>query len=112
MSVNSLPKTVNRPRCDCDLNLDPSAPESSTLTTRLPSHPSLSIYLYTLCVYYLFMYCVILLCLCCVCQRQNVLLLPWFDQFCLFVSGVAKILDAWGAESILQLIKMYNDSIV
>ena len=40
MGVNSLPKTVIRQRCDCDLNLDPSAPESSTLTTRLPSHPN------------------------------------------------------------------------
>ena len=37
MGVNSLPKTVTRQRRDCDLN--PSAPESSTLTTRLPSHP-------------------------------------------------------------------------
>ena len=40
MSVNSLPKTVTRQRRDCDLNPGPSAPESSTLTTRLPSHPS------------------------------------------------------------------------
>jgi len=39
MGVNSLPKTVTRQRRDCDLNPDPSAPESSTLTTRLPSHP-------------------------------------------------------------------------
>jgi len=38
MGVNSLPKTVTRQRCDCDLNPDPSVPESSTLTTRLPSH--------------------------------------------------------------------------
>jgi len=38
MGVNSLPKTVTRQSCDCDLNPDPSAPESSTLTTRLPSH--------------------------------------------------------------------------
>jgi len=41
MGVNSLPKTV-RPtpqRRGCDLNPGPSAPESSTLTTRLPSHP-------------------------------------------------------------------------
>jgi len=38
MGVNSLPKTVTRQRRDCDLNPDPSAPESSTLTTRLPSH--------------------------------------------------------------------------
>jgi len=39
MGVNSLPKTVTRQRRDCDLNPDPSAPESITLTTRLPSHP-------------------------------------------------------------------------
>ena len=38
MGVNSLPKTVARQRHDCDLNLGSSAPESSTLTTRLPSH--------------------------------------------------------------------------
>jgi len=34
MGVNSLPK-----RRGCDLNPGPSAPESSTLTTRLQSHP-------------------------------------------------------------------------
>ena len=39
MGVNSLPTTVTRQRRDCDLNPGPSAPESSTLTTRLPSHP-------------------------------------------------------------------------
>ena len=38
MGVNSLPKTVTRQRRDCDLNPGPSAPESSTITTRLPSH--------------------------------------------------------------------------
>jgi len=38
MGVNSLPKTVTRQRRGCDLNPDPLAPESSTLTTRLPSH--------------------------------------------------------------------------
>jgi len=38
--VNSLPKTATRQRSGCDLNPGPSAPESSTLTTRLPSHPS------------------------------------------------------------------------
>ena len=37
--MNSLPKTVTRQRRDCDLNPGPSAPESSTLTTRLPSYP-------------------------------------------------------------------------
>ena len=40
MGENSLPKTLTRQRRDCDLNPGPSAPESSTLTTRLPSHPS------------------------------------------------------------------------
>ena len=40
MGVNSLPKSVTRQRRDCDLNPGPSAPESSTLTTRLPSHLS------------------------------------------------------------------------
>ena len=39
MGANSLPKTVTRQRRDCDLYPGPSAPESSTLTTRLPSHP-------------------------------------------------------------------------
>jgi len=38
MGVNSLPKTVTRQRRGCELNPGPSAPESSTLTTRLPSH--------------------------------------------------------------------------
>jgi len=32
-------KTVTRQRRGCDLNPGPSAPESSTLTTQLPSHP-------------------------------------------------------------------------
>jgi len=36
MGVNSLPKTVTLQRRGCDLNPGPSAPESSTLTTRLP----------------------------------------------------------------------------
>jgi len=40
MGVNSLPKTVTRQRRDCNLNPGPSTPESSTLTTRLPSHRS------------------------------------------------------------------------
>ena len=39
MGVNSLPKTVTRQRRGSDLNPGPSAPESSTLTTRLSSHP-------------------------------------------------------------------------
>ena len=39
MGVNSFPKTVTRQRRGCNLNPGPSAPESSTLTTRLQSHP-------------------------------------------------------------------------
>ena len=35
MGVNSLPKTVTQQRRGCDLNPGPSAPEPSTLTTRL-----------------------------------------------------------------------------
>ena len=34
--MNSLPKTVTRQRRGCDLNPGPSAPESSTITTRVP----------------------------------------------------------------------------
>jgi len=34
MAVNSLPKTVIGQRRGCDLKPGPSAPESSTLTTR------------------------------------------------------------------------------
>ena len=37
--MKSSPKTVTRQRRDCDLNPGPTAPESSTLTTRLPIHP-------------------------------------------------------------------------
>jgi len=42
MGVNSLPKTVTRQRRGFDLNPGPSAPESSRLTTRLPSDQSAS----------------------------------------------------------------------
>ena len=38
--MNSLPKTANRQRRGCYLNPGRSAPESSSLTTRLPSHPT------------------------------------------------------------------------
>ena len=37
--MSSLPKTVTRQRRGCDLNPGPTVPESSTLTTWLPSHP-------------------------------------------------------------------------
>ena len=43
MGVSSLPKTVTRQRRGCDVNPGPSAPESSTLTTRLPSHHSMGV---------------------------------------------------------------------
>jgi len=39
IGVKSLPKTVNWQRRGCNLNLGPSAPESSMLTTRLLSYP-------------------------------------------------------------------------
>ena len=51
MDVNSLPTIVTRQRRGCDLNPDLSArdnhvllvlPKSSTLATRLPSHPVMS----------------------------------------------------------------------
>jgi len=35
MGVNSLQETVTRQRLGCDLNPGPTAPESSTLTTRV-----------------------------------------------------------------------------
>ena len=37
--MNSLPKTVTQQRHSCYLNPGPTVPESSTLTTWLPSHP-------------------------------------------------------------------------
>ena len=40
VGLNSLPKTVTRQCRGCDLNLCHTVPESSTLTTQLPSHPS------------------------------------------------------------------------
>ena len=44
--MNSLPKTVTRQRRDCDLNPGPSVPESSTLTTRLPSQLNVGLYFF------------------------------------------------------------------
>ena len=38
--MNSLPKTVTSQCRGSDLNLGPSVPESSILTTRIPSHHS------------------------------------------------------------------------
>ena len=48
MGVNSLPKTVTRQRRGCGLNPGPTAPESSTLTTRLPRHTVYNTYVHTL----------------------------------------------------------------
>jgi len=42
--MSSLPKTVTRQRRGGDLNPGPLAPEFSTLTTLLPSHPIYNIY--------------------------------------------------------------------
>ena len=39
---NSLSETVTLQRRGCDLNPGPTAPESSTLATRLPSHAGYS----------------------------------------------------------------------
>ena len=50
MRVNSLPKTVNRQRRGCDLNPGRTAPESSTLTSRLPRHPRLFSHRVFICV--------------------------------------------------------------
>jgi len=47
--VNSLPKTVIRQQRGCDLNPGP-APESSTLTTRLPSRSSHSLVVFSHCI--------------------------------------------------------------
>jgi len=46
--VDSLPKTVTRQRRGCDLNPGLSALESSTLTTRLASHPVTGITLHNI----------------------------------------------------------------
>ena len=46
MGVNSLPKTVTRQSRGCDLNPGCSVPESSTQTTRLPSHPEFNQYIH------------------------------------------------------------------
>ena len=53
LGVNSLPKTVIRQHHGCDLNPGPSVPESSTLTTRLPSHPNDMISAISLISYFL-----------------------------------------------------------
>ena len=61
MGVNSLPKTVTRQRRGCDLNPGSSVPESSTLTTLLPSHPGTC-------------YCINSVYCCCVTEVVNVFL--------------------------------------
>jgi len=42
MGVNSLNKTVTRQRHGCDLNSGPTVPESSMLTTWIPSHSTVA----------------------------------------------------------------------
>jgi len=53
MGVNSLPKTVTRQRRGCDMNPGPSAPESSTLTTRLYRATPIVLWVETLFVHLL-----------------------------------------------------------
>ena len=45
--MNSLPKTVSRQHRGRDLNQGPSVPESSTVTTRLLSHPMTVVQIFT-----------------------------------------------------------------
>ena len=66
MGVSSLLKTVNRQRRGCDLNPGPTAPESSTLTTRLTSHPS--------SVFRHIIFLVKLVCVSCLLRRSGALL--------------------------------------
>ena len=49
--MNSLPKTVTRQRRNCNLNPVPTAPESSTLTTRLPSYVENFTYFFESCTF-------------------------------------------------------------
>jgi len=51
MGVNSLPKTVTRQRRGCDFNPCPSAPESSTLTTRLYRATPVYLFIYYIIVH-------------------------------------------------------------
>ena len=70
MGVNSLPKTVTRQRRGCDLNPGRSAPESSTLTARLPSYPFLHVYdTYTIFRMTLTMWTIVTAC--CRCFKSN-----------------------------------------
>jgi len=70
MGVNSLPKTVTRQRRGCDLNPGRSAPESSTLTVRLPSHLFLHVYdTYTIFRMTLTMWTIVTAC--CRCFKSN-----------------------------------------
>jgi len=63
MGVNSLPKAVTRQRRGCDLNPGSSVPESSTLTTLLPSRPGTC-------------YCINSVYCCCVTEVVNVFYAP------------------------------------
>ena len=51
MGMNSLPKTVTRQRRGYDFNPGRSAPESSALTTRLPSQQTIPQYGTKVCRY-------------------------------------------------------------
>jgi len=68
--VNSLPKTVTRQRHGYDLNPGPSAPQSSVLTTQLPSHPYLCIQLYDAVTMCRISYALSLRCYCLLCKQS------------------------------------------
>jgi len=59
MGMNSFSKTATRHRRGCDLIPCPSAPQSSTLTTRLPKHPTDRLYLILVLLAYVSCSCAI-----------------------------------------------------
>jgi len=58
MGINSLPTTVTRQHRGCYLNAGPTVPDSSMLTTRLPSHP-----IWVVSMYILVFVCMVTTCL-------------------------------------------------
>ena len=78
--VNSLPKTVTRQRRDCDLNPGPSAPESSTLTTRLPSKVQI------VCIWSSWCHCHIQTPYALASFKSRLVLHFWYRQMCRVIS--------------------------
>ena len=102
--VNSLPKTVTRQRRGCDLNLGPSASESSTLTTRLLSH------LRRVKTVTLKRDCLLVLTV----QQQNAMALGDFIVFLTRIASVAKVCEKMAASkwtsSLLKMVGYCADS--